>query len=883
MYIEHQQQEAGYVRTGHHGQRVGDVEAGRFERAKDMPVSIFPQHTSRNGDPQLHVHILWLNRVQTESDGKWRAVDSRGLVKDKQDGAVKAAFALESALERRYGFSWAYREESKGRILKGFPVKVIELFSSRRTEIKAEVAKLVEAYRQARGGQEPSQRVLASMHQHVTLATRDAKGDAKLDMDAKLREWTEAARKAELGTLRDLARDIWETMGGRRADAARDAGPDGPVRDGPAQQLTAQEERAAMAAGLAQIQSERSVWGRPELVRAIAQHLPDHAVAASSADAVQILNDLADRALRGEAGEEVRRLDAPEYPRVPDSLRRADGESIYTAHGAARFATESQLSMEQRIISRAQERTGTHLEPATAARLLGADRAELEAQLRDAQAAQDPDARTLTGLRLDQAAAAFLALTSDRRAEPIVAPAGSGKTYTAERIKDAWRAAGVGNVYGLTMTSSGREVLAEHNFENARNTAEFLGHLPGRREARGSGGHRAPAAARHRRGHAGIDARPRSVLRHAGLMDAKVVIIGDPVQLPAVESGGGFDMITDKLGYAQLNEVARFSHEWEGDASLRLRNGDFEALRAVRRARRLHAGTHDEMAEHAVRDFLAGHLEDKSEIMTAYTNGDRAELNRRAQDYLRAWGWLDTSTSAKLAEGRTAHPGDLIRATQNDKHIATGDSGRAVSNGDIMRVISIGGRTATVERQTGTDGETGGRTWSERFELPLSYIARHGDLGYARTNHGVQGDTVRAGAALASERDMLSALDSGPSRRRHQDRDRRRRSPCQGRMERSRIWRVDTRRGDRPPRLRQHSAGRASRAAVRSAADRASAAGCRAPVASGRGGRNTDAGALCVGRCPGQFLRQLGRCLRHPDRNARSGLVRALQRLWHAR
>ena len=234
VYIEHQQQEAGYVRTGHHGQRVGDVEAGRFERAKDMPVSIFPQHTSRNGDPQLHVHILWLNRVQTESDGKWRAVDSRGLVKNKQDGAVKAAFALESALERRYGFSWAYREESKGRILKGFPVKVIELFSSRRTEIKAEVAKLVEAYRQARGGQEPSQRVLASMHQHVTLATRDAKGDAKLDMDAKLREWTEAARKAELGTLRDLARDIWETMGGRRADAACDAGPDGPVRDGPA-------------------------------------------------------------------------------------------------------------------------------------------------------------------------------------------------------------------------------------------------------------------------------------------------------------------------------------------------------------------------------------------------------------------------------------------------------------------------------------------------------------------------------------------------------------------------------------------------------------------------------------------------------------------------
>ena len=82
-------------------------------------------------------------------------------------------------------------------------------------------------------------------------------------------------------------------------------------------------------------------------------------------------------------------------------------------------------------------------------------------------------------------------------------------------------------------------------------------------------------------------------------MDAKVVIIGDPVQLAAVESGGGFDMIASKLGYAQLNEVARFSHEWEGDASLRLRNGELEALGQYDEHGRLHAGTHEEMAEHA--------------------------------------------------------------------------------------------------------------------------------------------------------------------------------------------------------------------------------------------------------------------------------------------
>ena len=124
---------------------------------------------------------------------------------------------------------------------------------------------------------------------------------------------------------------------------------------------------------------------------------------------------------------------------------------------------------------------------------------------------------------------------------------------------------------------------------------------------------------------------------------------------------------------------------------------------------------------------------------------------------------MDTSASVRLPEGRAAHPGDLIRATQNDTHLQI-EPGRTVSNGDFYRLVSIGDRSATVERQTGTDKETGGRTWSERFELPLSYIASHGDLGYARTDHGVQGDTVTSSAPLISERDALSGAYPGVTR-----------------------------------------------------------------------------------------------------------------------
>jgi hypothetical protein len=48
LYVRHMQGEAAYVRTGHHGRRISRAEAGRFEDAREIPVAVFPQHTSRS-------------------------------------------------------------------------------------------------------------------------------------------------------------------------------------------------------------------------------------------------------------------------------------------------------------------------------------------------------------------------------------------------------------------------------------------------------------------------------------------------------------------------------------------------------------------------------------------------------------------------------------------------------------------------------------------------------------------------------------------------------------------------------------------------------------------------------------------------------------------
>ena len=119
---------------------------------------------------------------------------------------------------------------------------------------------------------------------------------------------------------------------------------------------------------------------------------------------------------------------------------------------------------------------------ADAARALRPDLAQLEAvttgRAPGARGAQDaPGPRTRTGLREDQAAAALAVLTDGRRVSVINAPAGAGKTWVLAAAGQAWAAAGIGRVIGITPSQSARNTLAARGPESY-NTAQFLGHLP---------------------------------------------------------------------------------------------------------------------------------------------------------------------------------------------------------------------------------------------------------------------------------------------------------------------------------------------------------------------------------------------------------------------
>ena len=157
------QREAGYTRTGSHGTRVHGRETGQWHEA-DLAVAHWLQHTSRDGDMQLHVHSQIAHVAKTSTDGKWRAPDSLGY--NEHIGAVAAIVSqhLEEALTARFGLEWVARDDGHGFEVKGISGEMMRVFSSRRAWITADLRGRAARFEQ-RYGRAPSQRELAQLAQ----------------------------------------------------------------------------------------------------------------------------------------------------------------------------------------------------------------------------------------------------------------------------------------------------------------------------------------------------------------------------------------------------------------------------------------------------------------------------------------------------------------------------------------------------------------------------------------------------------------------------------------------------------------------------------------------------------------------------------------------
>jgi conjugative relaxase-like TrwC/TraI family protein len=126
---------------------------------------------------------------------------------------------------------------------------------------------------------------------------------------------------------------------------------------------------------------------------------------------------------------------------------------------------------------------------------------------------------------------------------------------------------------------------------------------------------------------------------------AKLVLIGDPAQLPSIGAGGMFERLAHSLPTAELGEVHRTPDADERRAWADLRAGRSDRALAYYRAKgRLHLNdTREQATERAVRDWArltATHRVSEVALISDASNREIDRLNARAQEHRRARGEL---------------------------------------------------------------------------------------------------------------------------------------------------------------------------------------------------------------------------------------------------
>lgn len=276
-------------------------------------------------------------------------------------------------------------------------------------------------------------------------------------------------------------------------------------------------------------------------------------------------------------------------------------------------------------------------------------------------------------------------------------------------------------------------MLASARLDHAENTAPFLGHLPGRRGARGIRANLRPGALLLDEASMMPTADMPDIADYATANGHKVVVAGDQQQLPAVEGGGAMALLADQLGYVQLAEAVRFTSEWERGASLGLRQGEKQALEDYDRHGRITGDEPDLALDLARSAYLGSYLSSRGVLMIAHTHETCQELSRRVRDDLVHLGLVDDRRTTEIRDGAKAGLGDLIVARRDHRQR---DAAVAVLRDDQRRRAEPGPVPPTMFYQVSTPTRpsaiTRRRRPADHFSRPKRSpsSARHCSAGF---------------------------------------------------------------------------------------------------------------------------------------------------------
>lgn len=418
-------------------------------------------------------------------------------------------------------------------------------------------------------------------------------------------------------------------------------------------------------------------------------------------------------------------------------LERADVLPVVGSVLDRRWTTAELAAVEQRLIARAVGRAR-----------------EGVAQLSDVGVRRAVQASERTP-NDEQYAAVLGVATSGNGVDVIEARAGTGKTYVAGLLREAYEANGH-VVIGVAPTGAAARTLTDEAGIRSWTLHSMLGEIE-----RYGGLSRGTVVLLDEAGMA--DTRHvEQLLDHARSAGVKVVAVGDSEQLPSVQAGGWLRSVGNQVGRYELRDTMRQNSADERRALGALHAGtpgvwlnfaeQHDQLALYRRDEKALAAAIDAWTE-----AVAKHGVDQA-VLISRDNAMRGLLNAGARQHWDEQGRLGARVDygpIEVAEG------DRIICRNNDRLVD-------VDNGTRGVVRAVDDRRVLLETDAGTVRE-----------LPASYVAEHVEYAYALTGHGMQGATVEWAGVVATpehmtkgwsytalsrarEKTMLYVSDEGP-------------------------------------------------------------------------------------------------------------------------
>jgi conjugative relaxase-like TrwC/TraI family protein len=630
----------------------------------------FRHRTSRAGDPLLHWHVLVANLVEG-NDGRWSAFAHPEIYRSaKTAGQIFQAVARRE-LTASLGVDWV-----RGRHVQeiaGIPGHLIDVFSKRRAEI--------ESWLVSNGRADTRQAA-----QEATLATRRGKPERegeRLDAGWKREAIAEGWGPDQAEALIDQAGqtvaadpvgEVWRLT----AVGFDDTGADDHY------ERTVEPEEWIADLLRRDLTHTSTTFTRFELTEAVAARIGTGATVAT-------IDRVVARVL---ASDQVVAVHEPNTP---------------APRGRARYTSRDMLAVEQRLLA-AYTTTNTH--------------PPLPADIVETAIAE----RSTIGD--DQAAAVRTICAATGPVAALVGPAGTGKTFTLDTVRDAYHRAGYHVIGAAPSARAAIELHAGANIPS-RTLHSLL--------AAWERGHDHPSASTvlviDEAGMTDVRLLERSInlARQAG---GRVVLVGDHHQLPEIDAGGGFAAATQRTTTVAELTVNRRQHEpWEQDALAELRAGNITtAVRAyLDHDRVVVADSRQAMVDTAIDQWAHARGDGRHVVLLAGTNELVDVLNDAARRHLVNSGELAADLDGYYGH-RGYRVGERIVLRRNSDRARTVDAQHVtVANGQTGTITGIANDTLSVLLDQHNTVITLGR----------DYLAHggHVDHAYALTTTRAQGGT----------------------------------------------------------------------------------------------------------------------------------------------